>query len=74
MSNEKQSPESKPEFDLEAFAKKVAEDTAASIAMKQAEQKAAEQKAAEEAEAKAAQEAEVQKAAKLGRATYRERV
>jgi len=63
MSNEKQSPESKPEFDLEAFAKKVAEDTAASIAMKQAEQKAAEQKAAEEAEAKAAQEAEVQKAA-----------
>ena len=63
MSNEKQSPESKPEFDLEAFAKKVAEDTAASIAMKQAEQKAAEQKAAEEAEAHAAQEAEVQKAA-----------
>jgi HK97 family phage prohead protease len=63
MSNEKQSPESKPEFDLEAFAKKVAEDTAASIAMKQAEQKAAEQKAADEAEAHAAQEAEVQKAA-----------
>ena len=63
MSNEKQAPVSKPEFDLEAFAKKVAEDTAASIAMKQAEQKAAEQKAAEEAEAKAAQEAKVQKAA-----------
>ena len=63
MSNEKNSPESKPEFDLEAFARKVAEDTAASIAMKQAEQKAAEQKAAEEAEAKAAQEAKVQKAA-----------
>ena len=36
-------------IDLEAFAKKVAEDTAAKIAMKQAEQKAA-----EEAEAKAA--------------------
>jgi len=63
MSNEKQAPVSKPEFDLEAFAKKVAEDTAASIAMKQAEQKAAEQKAAEEAAEKAAQEAEVQKAA-----------
>ena len=38
-------------IDLEAFAKKVAEDTAAKIAMKQAEQKAA-----EEAEAKAAQD------------------
>jgi len=63
MSNEKQAPESKPEFDLESFAKKVAEDTAASIAMKQAEQKAAEQKAADEAAEKAAQEAEVQKAA-----------
>ena len=60
MSNEKQSPESN--FDLEAFAKKVAEDTATSIAMKQAEQKAAEQKAAEEAAQKAAEEAEVQKA------------
>ena len=44
-------------IDLEAFAKKVAEDTAAKIAMKQAEQKAA-----DEAEAKAAAEAEVQKA------------
>jgi hypothetical protein len=31
-----------PEIDLEAFAKKVAEQTAANIAMKQAEQKAAE--------------------------------
>ena len=60
MSNEKQSPESN--FDLDAFAKKVAEDTATSIAMKQAEQKAAEQKAAEEAAQKAADEAEVQKA------------
>ena len=44
-------------IDLEAFAKKVAEDTAAKIAMKQAEQKAA-----DEAEAKASAEAEVEKA------------
>ncbi len=44
-------------IDLEAFAKKVAEDTAAKIAMKQAEQKAA-----DEAQAKAAQEAEAAKA------------
>ena len=60
MSNEKQSPESN--FDLDAFAKKVAADTAAEIAMKQAESKAAEQKAAEEAAQKASDEAEVQKA------------
>ena len=45
------------DIDLEAFAKQVAEDTAAKIAMKQAEQKAA-----EEAKAKAAQEAEEAKA------------
>ena len=45
------------DIDLEAFAKQVAEDTAAKIAMKQAEQKAA-----EEAQAKAAQEAEEAKA------------
>ena len=45
------------DIDLEAFAKQVAEDTAAKIAMKQAEQKAA-----EEAKAKAAQEAEDAKA------------
>ena len=44
-------------IDLEAFAKKVAEDTAAKIAMKQAEQKAA-----EEATAKAAQAADEAKA------------
>jgi HK97 family phage prohead protease/HK97 family phage major capsid protein len=44
-------------IDLEAFAKQVAEDTAAKIAMKQAEQKAA-----EEAKAQAAQEAEEAKA------------
>tara|TARA_R100001224_G_scaffold112286_1_gene94376 strand:+ start:79 stop:2121 length:2043 start_codon:yes stop_codon:yes gene_type:complete len=47
-----------PEIDLEAFAKKVADETAAKIAMKQAEQKAA-----EEAEAKAAADAEAEKAA-----------
>ena len=47
-------------IDLEAFAKKVAEDTAAKIAMKQAEQKAA-----DEAEAKASAEAEVEKAQAL---------
>jgi len=45
------------DIDLEAFAKQVAEDTAAKIAMKQAEQKAA-----EEAQAKAAQEADEAKA------------
>jgi len=63
-----------PEVDLEAFAKKVAEETAAKIAMKQAEQKAAEEKAAQEAEEKAAQEAaekaaqeeEVQSAIRVG--------
>ena len=44
-------------IDLEAFAKKVADDTAMKIALKQAEQKAA-----EEAQAKAAQEAEEAKA------------
>ena len=47
-----------PEIDLEAFAKKVADETAAKIAIRQAEEKAA-----AEAEAKAAQEAEVAKAA-----------
>ena len=51
-----------PEVDLEAFAKKVAEETAAKIAMKQAEQKAADEAAVIEAELKAAEEAE-QKAA-----------
>ena len=63
-----------PEVDLEAFAKKVAEETAAKIAMKQAESKAAEEKAAQEeaekaqaeAEAKAAQEEEVKTAVSVG--------
>jgi len=63
MSNEKQAPESKPEFDLDKFAADAAEKAVAAYAMKQAEQKAAEQKAADEAAEKAAQEAEVQKAA-----------
>ena len=53
-----------PNIDLEAFAKKVAADTAAQIAMKQAEKEAAEkavaEKAALEAEQKAAVEAEKQ--------------
>ena len=47
-------------IDLEAFAKQVADETAAKIAMKQAEQKAA-----EEAEAKKAAETEAQKAQAL---------
>ena len=47
-----------PEIDLEAFAKKVADETAAKIAIRQAEEKAA-----AEAEAKAAEEAAVAKAA-----------
>ena len=59
-----------PEIDLEAFAKKVAEETATKIAMKQAEQKAADEavaqevaeKAAAEAEAKSQQEAQVKSA------------
>jgi len=63
-----------PEIDLAAFAKQVAEETAAKIAMQQAEQKAAAEKAAEEAEvkaqaeaeAKAAQEAEVKSAVAVG--------
>ena len=47
-----------PEIDLEAFAKKVADETAAKIAMKQAEEKAA---AKAEVEAKEAQALEAQK-------------
>ena len=63
-----------PEIDLEAFAKRVADETAAKIAMKQAEEKAAaekaaaqaQEKAAAEAEAKAAQEKEVKAAVSVG--------
>ena len=69
MSEETQQP-----VDLEAFAKKVAEETAAKIAMKQAEQKAAdeavqkeaEEKATAEAEAKVQQEEEVKQAVVTG--------
>ena len=66
MSEVKQSPDAE-NFDLEAFAKEVAEKTATTIAMKQAEAKAAEEKALQEeaekvaqveAEQKVAQEAE----------------
>ena len=57
-------------IDLEAFAKKVAEDTAAKIAMKQAEQKAAEQaeveKAAEQASFIEAQEIKVKTGIQTG--------
>jgi HK97 family phage prohead protease len=64
------SEETNQPVDLEAFAKKVAEETAAKIAMKQAEQKAAdeavqkevEEKATAEAVAKAQQEEEVKQA------------
>ena len=59
-----------PEIDLEAFAKKVADETAAKIAMKQAEEKAAvaeEAKAAQEsAQAEAAKQAEVEAVIKTG--------
>ena len=59
-----------PEIDLDAFAKKVAEETAAKIAIRQAEEKAAAEadaKAAEEAEvAKAAQEEEVKQSIRTG--------
>ena len=61
MSEEKKSPE--VAFDLESFAKDVAEKTATTIAMKQAEQKAADQKAeAEHAEKQAEVDAEVKAA------------
>ena len=55
-----------PEIDLDAFAKKVAEETAAKIAIRQAEEKAAAtaaQKQAEEVEAAKALEAETVKSA-----------
>ena len=59
-----------PEIDLEAFAKKVAEQTATNIAMKQAEQKAVEKAEAEKVEAETAektkQEEEVKTAIQVG--------
>ncbi len=67
-----------PEIDLDAFAKKVAEETAAKIVIRQAEEKAAaeaEAKAAEEAEQeKAAQEAEVKSAITTGIETGTEKL
>lgn len=60
MSEEKNTPEVSPEFDLEAFAKQVADQTATSIAMKQAEQKAK-----DEAEATAKAEVEATEKAEL---------
>ena len=65
MSEENKTPEVSPECDLEAFAKQVAEDTAAKIAMKQAEQKAAEEAEAKEvaekqAEVEASEKAELE--------------
>jgi hypothetical protein len=67
-----------PEIDLEAFAKKVAEETAAKISMKQAEQKAAEkaeaEKAAEAQAAKEAQALEVQGQIKSGIETGAEKL
>ena len=51
MSEEKKAPEG---FDLDAFAKEVAEKAATKLAMQQAESKAAEEKAAKEAAEKAA--------------------
>jgi len=61
MSEEKKSPETS--IDLEAFAKQVAEDTAAKIAMKQAEAKAAEEKQVQEQAEKQAQVEADEKAA-----------
>ena len=62
MSNEKTSPESNSDFDLEKFASEAAEKAVAQYAMKQAEIKAAELKLADEAAEKAATDVEVKKA------------
>ena len=62
MSEENKTPEVSPEFDLEAFAKQVAEDTATKIAMKQAEQKAAEEAEAKEVAEKQAEVEATEKA------------
>ena len=67
-----------PEIDLEAFAKQVAEQTAATFAMKQAEQKVVEKAEAEKVEAVAAektkQEEDVKTAIKIGVETGAERL
>jgi len=78
QSTQKETDMSDEKIDLEAFAKKVAEETAATIAMKQAEQKAAAeaeaQKAAEEAAQKEAAEAETKQAIRVGVETGAERL
>src|SRR6056300_827351 len=67
-----------PEIDLEAFAKKVAEETAATLAMKQAEQKAAEKAAADaealEAAEKAAAQDQQKEAVRVGITTGAEKL
>ena len=67
-----------PEIDLEAFAKKVAEETAAKIAMKQSEQRAAEkaevEKATADAEAKALEAEKIQATIKSGIETGAEKL
>ena len=55
-----------PEIDLEAFAKKVADETAAKIAMKQAEEKAAAKAEADAAEAKALEAQKIEASIKSG--------
>jgi len=74
----KMSEDNTPAIDLEAFAKKVADETAAKIAMKQAEQKAAdeaEQKAAADAAAeKAAQDEQVKSTIRTGIETGAEKL
>ena len=55
-----------PEIDLEAFAKKVADETAAKIAMKQAEEKAAAKAEADAAEAKALEAQKIESSIKSG--------
>ena len=56
MSEDTNTPETSPEFDLEKYAKDAAEKAVAAYAMKQAEQKAAEEKAEAEAAQKAAEQ------------------
>ena len=74
----KMSEDNTPAIDLEAFAKKVADETAAKIAMKQAEQKAADeaqQKATADAEAeKTAQEEQIKSTIRTGIETGAEKL
>jgi len=59
MSEDIKNPAVSPEFDLEAFAKQVADQTATSIAMKQAEQKAADELSANAAALEVSEKAAV---------------